>query len=133
MSAGKYHVRRCDLNAPHLVAERAERAWLWRTLETQPGLIKHGCSESSWKELKPLIDVLQTQAELTIPKIKFLSGKALEDDNRPQKCSPHESQYCPQTVYRATVAHFSACFSLTGRSHTLHFLPAMNTLSNRCA
>lgn len=34
--AGKYHVRCCDLNAPHLVLERAERARLRQLLNDYP-------------------------------------------------------------------------------------------------
>ena len=34
--AGKYHIRCCDLNAPHLVLERAERARLRKILHDYP-------------------------------------------------------------------------------------------------
>jgi hypothetical protein len=37
---GKYHVRNCDLNAPHFIEERAERAELWRILTSRPMRIK---------------------------------------------------------------------------------------------
>ena len=71
--AGRYHVRNCDLNAPHLVEERKERARLWRILSAQPVRIKHGWS------LPEEARVLKAVADRMIPTIPYLSGKALEN------------------------------------------------------
>jgi hypothetical protein len=70
---GKYHVRNCDLNAPHFVEERAERAKLWRLIEDQPMRIKN-----SWS-LPVEAQALKAVAEKMIPKISYLSGEALEN------------------------------------------------------
>ena len=69
---GRYHVRNCDLNAPHLVEERLERANLWRLLEERPFQIKSGFT------LPEEFRALKGVAEKMIPKIPFLSGEALE-------------------------------------------------------
>ena len=42
--AGKYHVRNCDLNAPHLLEERTERARLRRLIQDQPIHVKKAWS-----------------------------------------------------------------------------------------
>ena len=71
--AGKYHVRNCDLNAPHLVLERDRRARLWALLESQRITIK--------KDLPSMLqhlEVLKDEVEKMIPKIEYLSGDALE-------------------------------------------------------
>ena len=68
---GKYHVRSCDLNAPHLVEERAERANLKSILEERAVFLKRG-----WElpgELQALKQVLATM----IPSIPHLEGQAL--------------------------------------------------------
>ena len=70
---GKYHVRNCDLNAPHLVEERAERARLWRLLEARPVRLKR----TTW-DLPPEARALREIAEKMIPPILYLSGAALE-------------------------------------------------------
>jgi hypothetical protein len=70
---GKYHVRNCDLNAPHLVEERAERARLWRLLEAQPMYLK----TVGWA-LPEQAQALKDIAEKMIPRIRCLSGAALE-------------------------------------------------------
>jgi hypothetical protein len=78
--AGRYHVRNCDLNAPHLVEERAERAKLWRLLEGIPVRIK----QQGWSlptEALALNDV----ADKMIPRIPYLSGKALEKHHARKK------------------------------------------------
>ena len=69
---GKYHVRNCDLNADHLVKERADRARIRRLIEAVPVRIKKGWTLPP--ETKALADVV---AEM-IPPIPYLSGKALE-------------------------------------------------------
>lgn len=70
--AGKYHVRNCDLNAPHLIAERAERAELRHILESRPVTIK-----GEWAYPVPAQD-LKKMLEKMIPTIAYLSGEALE-------------------------------------------------------
>jgi hypothetical protein len=70
-SEGKYHVRNCDLNAPHLVQERAERADLWRVLNAQPMRLKQG-----WA-LPEETKLLRGAVERMIPRIPSLSGKHL--------------------------------------------------------
>jgi hypothetical protein len=69
---GKYHVRNCDLNAPHLVEERAERANLWRLLEEKPMRVK-----SDWS-LPVQFQELKVVVEKMIPKITYLFGEHLE-------------------------------------------------------
>lgn len=70
---GRYHVRNCDLNAPHLVEERAERAKLWRLLDAQPLRIKQGWS------LPNEAQALRVAVETMIPRIPYLSGATLEN------------------------------------------------------
>jgi hypothetical protein len=74
---GKYHVRNCDLNAMHLVQERAERAELWQLIESKVIRLKKNVSTKEVEVLNA-IRALRTVAETMIPKIKFLSGEALE-------------------------------------------------------
>jgi hypothetical protein len=69
---GRYHVRNCDLNAPHFVNERADRANLLNLLEAQPVQISQGFSLPN--EAQMLFDIVDKM----IPKIPYLSGKALE-------------------------------------------------------
>jgi hypothetical protein len=69
---GKYHVRNCDLNAPHLTRERAQRAKLWHLLESTPMTLKKG------KSLPPEFQIIKTEVETMIPRILHLSGEFLE-------------------------------------------------------
>jgi hypothetical protein len=75
---GKYHVRNCDLNAPHLVNERAERAECWSTLESKVVMIKDGKSVLEATPMLEIIGALQKQVAKMIPRIPYLSGEALE-------------------------------------------------------
>jgi hypothetical protein len=75
---GKYHVRNCDLNAPHLVEERAERAELWDLLENQPVRIEN------WS-LPDAVQSLKGVAEKMIPRIAYLTGTALEEHRARKK------------------------------------------------
>jgi hypothetical protein len=75
---GKYHVRNCDLNAPHLVQERAQRAQLWDFLEKKPMRAKGNWSSQSEAQLLECISKLKFVAEQMIPQIKYLSGEDLE-------------------------------------------------------
>ncbi len=72
---GKYHVRNCDLNAPHLVEERAERSQFLNLLENQPMKLK---GKGTWT-LPSEAQALQNVVRKMIPKIPYLSGEALEN------------------------------------------------------
>jgi hypothetical protein len=67
----RFHVRACDLNAPHLVDERSERAELWAILSAKAVQLKQG-----WA-LPDEFQALKTMAERMIPLIPYLSGTAL--------------------------------------------------------
>jgi hypothetical protein len=69
---GRYHVRNCDLNASHLVNERAQRAKLRNLLESQPVQIKKGFLLP--QEAQILFEVIDKM----IPTLPYLSGEALE-------------------------------------------------------
>jgi hypothetical protein len=71
---GRYHVRNCDLNAPHLTEERAERASLWNLVRAQIVRLRKGWT--GWN-LPPEADALRKVAETMIPEIPYLSGEAL--------------------------------------------------------
>ena len=72
---GRYHVRNCDLNAPHLVAERAERAKLWRLLEIPATIEQYGPTVEKIRAIREI-------AEGMIPQIPYLSGEALQKHRR---------------------------------------------------
>ena len=76
---GKYHVRNCDLNAPHFIEERKERTKLWNLLESQPMRMKSTLS------LPFEFQMLKDIAEKMIPKIPYLSGEALEKQRARKK------------------------------------------------
>jgi hypothetical protein len=76
---GKYHVRNCDLNAPHFIEERTERTELWRLLESRPMSLKRGLS------LPLEVEALNGVVKMMIPKIPFLSGKELENHRTRKK------------------------------------------------
>jgi hypothetical protein len=69
---GRFHVRACDLNAPHLVAERAERADLLQILNQKAVRLKRG-----WA-LPAEFLALTTIAQKMIPPIPYLTGRELE-------------------------------------------------------
>jgi len=77
--AGRYHVRNCDLNARHLVEERAERARLRTILDAKPIRIKRGWS------LPEEARALRSVVERMIPPIDYLSGEALEQHRARRK------------------------------------------------
>lgn len=58
---GIWHIRRLDLNAPHLVCERRDRAEIWRLLRQQYGVaLRPGVSLNQFsQEMMPLWEVLQ--------------------------------------------------------------------------
>lgn len=76
---GKYHVRNCDLNAPHLVEERTQRADLWSKLEGKAMRIKDGRSLPDVMPVLGIIEALKEVAIKMIPRIPYLSGEALEN------------------------------------------------------
>jgi hypothetical protein len=65
--AGRYHIRVCDLNAPHFVEERRQRAELISILEQTPVTAKRPLAESA--EVLKLIDALKEQLHFMIPPI----------------------------------------------------------------
>jgi hypothetical protein len=77
---GIYHVRNCDLNAPHLLQERKQRAQLWGLIEIAPVLIRNtdGGTTANGEAAMELAKALRKVASEMIPKIKYLSGTALQ-------------------------------------------------------
>lgn len=69
---GRYHVRNCDLNAPHLIEERTERAKLRQLLDARQITIKQGWS------LPEHVEALRAVVEKMIPVIPYLIGDDLE-------------------------------------------------------
>jgi hypothetical protein len=76
---GRYHVRNCDLNAPHLVAERAERAKIRWLLEARPVFIAKGWS------IPDQVVMLRAVLERMILPIPYLFGEALEKQRARKK------------------------------------------------
>jgi len=70
--AARFHIRYCDLNDPWLIEERKDRNTLWNFIENKAIFFK-----GSWA-LPEAYFLLKEQAEKMIPRIKFLSGSALE-------------------------------------------------------
>ena len=64
--AGRYHVRMCNLNAPHLVAERRTRSRLRAVLTSSPAII---LDLENVLELTNLLKLLNDIAERLIPPI----------------------------------------------------------------
>lgn len=60
---GKYHIRMCDLNADHFVAERRERAEIWELLRTAMTVKRNQMPELT----ADLAGALRKQAENMIP------------------------------------------------------------------
>lgn len=77
---GIYHVRNCDLNAPHLVQERKQRAQLWDLIEKTPVRIRNtgGGTTANAQAAMELAEALRKVASEMIPKIEYLSGAALQ-------------------------------------------------------
>ena len=67
--AGKYHIRCCDLNAPHLVLERAERARLRRILNDYPVTSKLPLQIYNQGQLLDASSVLRAILQNMIPQI----------------------------------------------------------------
>jgi hypothetical protein len=64
--AGKYHVRMCDLNAPHLIGERRTRSQLRLVLTSSPAIIR---DLEKTLELSNLLKLLNDIADRLIPPI----------------------------------------------------------------
>jgi len=75
---GRYHVRNCDLNAPHLVKERTQRTQMWELLESKPMQAKGEWASSNDDQLLKCMGEIKSVVEQMIPKIQYLSGEALE-------------------------------------------------------
>jgi len=67
--AGKYHIRCCDLNAPHLVLERAERARLRRLLNDYPVTAKLPLQIANQGDMLDASSLLRAILENMIPAI----------------------------------------------------------------
>jgi len=80
---GKFHILNCDLNAPHLVDERSERAHLWEILENKRIRIKADFNKQA--EMLALRTAAREQADRMIPKIQYLSGDALAKERARNK------------------------------------------------
>jgi hypothetical protein len=66
--AGRYHVRMCDLNAEHLIAERRERTEIWEVLHTAVTVKRNRVPQMA----ADMAEALRKQAEKMIPKIPHL-------------------------------------------------------------
>lgn len=66
--AGRYHVRMCDLNADHFVAERRERAEVWALLRAAVTLKRNRMAHLTAE----LAEALRKQAEGMIPEFPSL-------------------------------------------------------------
>jgi len=67
---GRYHVRMCDLNAPHLIRERKDRSQLRRILAASPVIIR---DLDKGLELFNLVKLLNGIADRFIPVIPLLT------------------------------------------------------------
>ncbi len=63
--AGKFQIRKCDLNAPHFVDERRTRSNIWKFLNQGPILVKNDYLDQACK-------MLMEQAEKMIPPFPYL-------------------------------------------------------------
>jgi hypothetical protein len=61
--AGRYHIRMCDLNADHFVAERRERAEIWKLLRSTVTVKRNQLPRMA----VDLAEALRKQAEQMIP------------------------------------------------------------------
>jgi hypothetical protein len=66
---GKYHIRCCDLNAPHLVLERKDRATLRRILSDYPVTAKLPLHLSNQGQLLDASSLLRAIHDNMIPQI----------------------------------------------------------------
>jgi hypothetical protein len=65
--AGKWHIRVCGLNAPHLIRERAKRTKYLTQLKEHPVKIKAGDLET----VRGVVESLRAETETMIPSIPF--------------------------------------------------------------
>lgn len=68
--AGRYHVRMCDLNAPHLIRERRDRSQLRRILASSPVIIR---DLDKGLEVFNLVKLLNGIADRFIPAIPLVT------------------------------------------------------------
>ena len=64
--AGRYHVRMCDLNAPHFIRERKDRSDLRRVLTSSPAIIR---DLGKGLQLSNLLNLLNSIVDRFIPPI----------------------------------------------------------------
>ena len=69
--AGRYHIRMCDLNAPHFVRERRERAVLRKLLTTRRAIIR---DLAKALQLLNLVQLLNGIVSRMIPPIPSSAG-----------------------------------------------------------
>lgn len=70
--AGRYHIRVCDLNADHFIAERQERAEIWELLRTAMTVKRNQMPQLT----ADLAEALRKQAETMIPEFPHLATGA---------------------------------------------------------
>jgi hypothetical protein len=71
--AGKYHIRMCDLNAEHFVAERRERSEIWELLRAAVSVKRNEMPQLA----ADLAAALRQQAEKMIPELPAAVRSAL--------------------------------------------------------
>ena len=71
--AGRYHIRMCDLNAPHFVKERRDRAELRKIITSRKALIRN---LEKAMELKNLLTVMVDIINRMIPPIPTLAEQS---------------------------------------------------------
>lgn len=64
--AGRYHVRMCDLNAPHFVEERRTRSELKQKISHSAARLKNG---ANFAAVRNLIGAVQKEVEVMMPEI----------------------------------------------------------------
>jgi HNH endonuclease len=69
--AGKWHIRMCDLNAPHLVKERQSRTSVLEQLRDYHVSLKK--DHTSWSEIDKIVGALRNQVNSMIKEIAPLS------------------------------------------------------------
>lgn len=74
---GRYHVRNCDLNAPHFIKERTERAAYRETLNNTAMTLRVPFPQTP--VVVKLFQDLHHVVDEMIPPIPYLSGEALEE------------------------------------------------------
>ena len=73
--AGRYHIRMCDLNAPHFVRERRERYALSELLTTRNAVIRDLATGLQLLNLMRLLNGIVSRMIPSIPGVKSLPQK----------------------------------------------------------